>query len=30
MMACLVIQQFMARDPNNTKFTLLAVAATPY
>lgn len=30
MMACLVIQQFMARDPENQKFSLLSISATPY
>lgn len=29
MMACLVIQQFMARDPDNNKFTILALARKP-
>lgn len=30
MMASFVIQQFMARDPENTKFTLLAISRTPF
>jgi hypothetical protein len=29
MMACLVIRQFMERDPENNKFTILAIAKTP-
>ena len=29
MMACLVIQQFMQRDPENNKFTLLALGKSP-
>ena len=29
MLACLVIRQFMDRDPENNKFTILALARNP-